>query len=113
MNESELLKAVLYQSSRDGEVLFRNQVGKYRLEDGRYLSSGLCVGSSDLVGWTSKIVTPDMVGKTIAIIKVVECKSTNGRLTSAQLNFLRRVHEAGGDAWIARPNGNRIHFTRP
>lgn len=112
MNESELLKSVLYQSSRDGVVLFRNQVGKYRLEDGRYLSSGLCVGSSDLIGWTSIAITQEMVGKRIAVFTAIECKSEKGRASKEQDNFLKRVSDAGGIARLVRStNGLRFNIT--
>ena len=38
-------------SAQLGMKLWRNQVGTYKLADGRYISSGLCVGSSDLIGY--------------------------------------------------------------
>ena len=109
--ESELLKAVLLQSSQAGDVLFRNQSGKYELPDGRWLTSGLCTGSSDLIGWSPTVVTPEMVGKTVAIFTAIECKSIKGRLTKEQQNFLKRVRAAGGVAKLARPAGHRVHLT--
>ena len=112
MNESELLKAVLYKSSQNGAVLFRNQVGKYRLEDGRFLSSGLCVGSSDLIGWTTIKITQEMVGKSVAAFTAIECKSEKGRVSKEQNNFLAMVHDAGGIARIVRSmNGLRFNLT--
>ena len=127
--ESALLKAVLLQASRNGDVLFRNLVGKAwmgrkmattpsdalrnitRLAGAHMVTCGLGVGSSDLIGWTPKIVTPEMVGQTIAVFTAVECKSAHGRMSNEQKKFLANVSKAGGIARIARHNGRRVHLT--
>lgn len=81
--------------------LFRNQVGKYKLQDGRWLSSGLCVGSSDLIGWTPVLVTQDMVGQTLAVFTAIETKAVGKKATSAQSNFIGAVVHDGGIAKLA------------
>ena len=63
---------------------------------------GLCEGSSDLIGWVSREITPDMVGKRIAQFLAVETKSPKGRASSEQKNFIAAVKKAGGAAGIAR-----------
>lgn len=80
----------------------RLQPGDVVIHQARPLHAGLCEGSSDLIGWTEKTVTPDMVGKPIAIFTAVEVKGDSGRATAEQLNFISRVRQAGGIAGIAR-----------
>jgi len=65
--------------------LFRNQVGVYELKDGRFIRSGLCVGSADLIGWNKD-----------GFFTAIECKSEGGVATDAQVNFLNQVKLAGG-----------------
>ena len=55
--------------------LFRNQVGQ--LPDprtGRPVQFGLAKGSADIVGWTTKTITEDDVGKSYAIFTSIEVK---------------------------------------
>lgn len=66
------------------------------IQDARPLHAGLCEGSSDLIGWTTKTVTPDMVGKPVAVFTAIEVKSGTGRATKEQINFLKVVRESGG-----------------
>lgn len=84
-------------------VLFRNNQGAYKDDGGRWIKYGVCnPGGSDLIGWTSKTVTQDMVGSKVAIFTAVEVKTAKGRATEAQLNFIEQVKQAGGIAGIAR-----------
>lgn len=88
--------------------LFRNNTGKLQDLQGRWVEFGLCVGSSDLIGWTTVEITPEMVGKSLAVFTAIEAKTTTGKPTPEQLNFIARVREAGGIAGIARsPEGAR------
>ena len=101
MTETALLQRLLIRASELGWRLFRNQVGKYQLADGRWISSGL-VGSSDLIGWMPHRITPADVGRTFAVFVAVEAKVGRRALTEAQVNFLRAVRDAGGLALTAR-----------
>jgi hypothetical protein len=67
----------------------------------RVLHAGLVKGSSDLVGWDEVVVTPEMVGSTVAVFTVIEAKDKGGRLEPEQRNFLDRVKAAGGKAGVA------------
>lgn len=73
-----------------GKVIHKsgNQV---TLTDAHIMTFGLCIGSSDLIG-----VTPD--GRFLA----VEVKTSKGRTTIQQTNFIDAVRNAGGVAGIAR-----------
>lgn len=84
--------------------LFRNNSGS--LPDprtGRYVQFGVASpGGSDLIGWRSIVVTPDMVGHRVAVFTAIEVKTSSGRATPAQRNFIHTVTQAGGFAGIAR-----------
>ena len=62
---------------------------------------GLCKGSSDLIGWRSLTITPDMVGQTVAVFAAIEVKD-RGTPTPEQLHFIAQVQAAGGLAGVAR-----------
>ena len=59
-------------------------------------------GQSDLAGWTSVVITPEMVGKRVAVFTAIETKRTKGgKASSDQVNFVTQVAEQGGIAGIA------------
>lgn len=82
--------------------LFRNNVGLFETKGGHLVKTGLCAGSSDLIGFSSKIVTQDMVGKKIAIFTAIEVKTKKGRSSKDQMNFISAVKNFGGIAGVAR-----------
>jgi hypothetical protein len=86
------LRAVA-QALQPGDVVVRN---------GRPLNAGLCVGSSDLIGWRSRAITPELVGQTIAQFVAIEVKSETGRTTAQQDQFLSQIQGAGGCGGVAR-----------
>lgn len=100
MRESAIQNAIL-MLGRGAVRLFRNQVGHYELKDGRHLSSGLCKGSADLIGWRSVTITPDMVGQRYAVFCAVEVKRPGEKPTPEQRAFLAAVQDAGGLAGVA------------
>ena len=100
MSESTILRRYLLAMPKN-QRLFRNNVGRRKVGD-RWIQYGLCPGSSDLIGWTRRTITPADVGETWAIFTAVEVKSAAGRLTSEQRLFLDAVAEAGGLANVHR-----------
>jgi hypothetical protein len=83
--------------------LFRNETGK--LPDprtGRWVQFGLAKGSSDLIGFKTIKVTPEMVGKDLAVFCSVEVKTNTGQLSKYQHNWLQVVKNAGGIVGVAR-----------
>lgn len=59
-------------------------------------------GTSDLVGWTSVVITPEMVGGTVGVFTAIETKkSKGGRTSDDQANFIAQVTKAGGIAGVA------------
>ena len=102
--ETDLQQRIrLAVGTRADTRLFRNQVGS--LPDprtGRLVTFGLARGSADLIGWRSIVVTPDMVGRRIAVFTSIEVKTPTGRVRPEQQAWLGVVRGAGGIASIAR-----------
>lgn len=102
--------------------LFRNQVGKAYvgkverfskatdvqvfpgdlvIRNARTVTTGMCPGSSDLIGWTSKTCTPEMLGTKIAVFTAIEAKVPGGKVAAEQRHFVDTVQKAGGIAAIS------------
>lgn len=108
MSESTVLRQVHIGLVEAGSRVFRNNVGVLQDRFGQYVSYGLCRGSSDLIGWTPIIVTPEMVGKKVAVFTACEVKDKKGRATMEQENFIAVVGAAGGIAFIVRSDADAI-----
>jgi len=78
------LRAVA-QGLRPGDVVIRG---------GRPLHAGLCVGSSDLIGYRS-------VGG-VAQFVALEVKTERGRVSPEQQRFIEHIRQAGGCADVVR-----------
>ena len=76
--------------------------GDVVIRQARRLESGLCVGSHDLIGWKSVIITPDMIGEKVAVFLSVEVKTKTGTVTKEQRQFGDAVNSAGGISGVAR-----------
>ena len=74
---------------------------------------GLCKGSSDLIGWKTVLITPEMVGQKIAVFTALEIKregwtppkesnSKDFEHYATQLNFIQQVLKSGGFAGFAQ-----------
>lgn len=97
--------------------LWRNNSGAFQDVKGRWVRYGLAndskqlnedIKSSDLIGCTTVVITPEMVGKRVAIFTAVETKKTDWKFSLnddravAQNKFHGLVREAGGIAGFAR-----------
>lgn len=80
----------------------KTKSGALIIENARPLHSGLCVGSSDLIGWTSIEITDQMVGHKIAVFTALEIKTDTGKISKEQKNFIEMVHKFGGIASVLR-----------
>lgn len=113
MREHVVQNEIRIALGRDA-VLFRNNVGTAwtgdvnRLSTGdiliknpRPFHAGLCKGSSDLIGWRSVTITPEMVGQQIAVFCAVEVKDGKGRPTKEQVHFINTLVKAGGLGCVA------------
>lgn len=118
-----ILRLIMLEASSAGSTLWRQNTGQgwtgdatrinaartvtlhpgdVVIRNARPLHAGLCVGSSDLIGFTPVEITPLHVGQTIAAFTAVEVKAPKGRATTQQINFIDHVRAAGGLAGIAR-----------
>ena len=121
--ENEIFKECLLRAGKlyPGARLFRQNVGSawsgpgfnlrpgqtYTAQGGervltqpRLVEFGLVKGSGDAIGWRTITITPDMVGRKIAVFTSLETKSRAGRATKEQLNWHQQVQAAGGIALI-------------
>jgi len=106
----------------DSGIFFRANVGKAwasndigKLPDGSLLlrnprpfSTGLPPGFTDLFGFVTVRVTPDMVGQDVALFVAIECKSSKGPTREKQERFIKAVNDAGGRAGFARSEADAL-----
>lgn len=92
--------------------LWRNNSGK--LPDprtGRWVQFGVASpGGSDLIGYRTVTITPDMVGQKVAVFTAIEIKTTTGRATPAQQHFIDHIRKAGGIAAIVRSTADALRI---
>lgn len=114
MSEAAIQQQIRLALSQAGSVMHRNNVGAYKdPKTGRFIQYGVGnPGGSDLIGWTPMVITPDMVGRTVAVFTACEVKTAGGRATEHQLNFIAQVLKAGGMAGIARSPGEAVAITQ-
>jgi hypothetical protein len=121
--ESNIQRAAQLALSAIGVIMWRNNVGKMWagklvsfkngrviLDNARPVTAGLCNGSSDLIGLKSVTITPDMVGRKIAVFVALEAKTPTGRTQTDQYNFMRVVNESGGIAGIFRSPDDAVNI---
>ena len=102
MTETSLVRSLLTVAAAFGARWFRNNVGRLRDLTGRYVTYGLCVGSSDVIGWTPITIGPEHVGRTLAVFTAFECKVGRNVTTVEQGAFLAAVKAQGGIAAVVR-----------
>ena len=116
MSESTVQAHIRIAAAKAGWKLYRNNVGV--LTDSRNIPVrfGLAndskqlnemIKSGDLIGWRPLVITPDMVGKSVAQFVSIECKRDGwnpGANTRdvAQKRWADMVNKAGGYAIISR-----------
>ena len=114
MNEMNRLRAIMIGLSSPGVRLFRNNCGALKDADGRLIRYGVAnPGGSDLIGWKSVTVTPEMVGQKLAVFLAIEVKGERTRVTDQQRNFIERVRLDGGLAGVARSVDDALAITEP
>jgi hypothetical protein len=102
VSEQQIQQHIRIACSNGDTRLFRNNTGTLKDANGRPVQFGLCKGSADLIGWTTRTITPDMVGQQVAVFTSIEVKSATGRLRPEQRQWLEAVQAAGGIAGVAR-----------
>lgn len=87
--ESEFQDEVRIELSKLGYITFRTNVGKVKMNDGRYFKTGLPKGFSDIIALKH--------GETIFI----ELKTGNNKPTPAQIKFIEQMRLNGFKAGVA------------
>jgi len=81
--------------------LARNNNGQIIKRFVQFMAFGLGAGTSDYIGCKSIIITPDMVGKQIAVFMAVEGKRyKDGAPDERQEKFIKAIHAMGGIALV-------------
>jgi len=102
VSEQRIQQEIRLAISHGDTKVFRNNTGTLKDANGRPVQFGLCKGSADLIGWTTRTVTQEMVGQRIAVFTSIEVKTPTGRLRLEQQQWLDAVQAAGGIAGVAR-----------
>ena len=102
VTEQQIQQQIRLTCSRGSVRLHRNNTGTLRDANGRPVQFGLAKGSADLIGWTTRTITPDMVGQRVAVFTSIEVKTPTGRVSPEQRQWLEAVQAAGGIAGVAR-----------
>ena len=116
-SEARTQDLIRLEASKQGILLWRNNNGAYKTDDGRFVRYGLAndssainarVKSSDLIGIKPVTITHEMVGRTIGQFVAREVKkpnwkfSKNDKHAEAQRRFMNIVNSKGGDAKFAQ-----------
>lgn len=83
------------------------------LHHARPVRFGLQVGSGDLIGMQSIIITPEMINQKFARFLSVETKTEIGRVKPEQKNWAEFVRNFGGIAGIARSTDDALGLITP
>jgi len=116
-DENEVQAEIQTQAMYHGCNLMRNNCGAAKDETGRVVRYGLGniskkhqdrIASSDLIGITKVVITPEMVGQTLGVFTAVEVKKEAwnpnkkfDKRETAQSNFINWVVSMGGFAGFA------------
>lgn len=113
MSEGDLMRRLQIAATRLGARLFRQNTGLAWVGDVRRNRDGSLTirnprpfragvrGMSDLGGWMPVTVTPEMVGKTVAVYVQIEVKAGTDT-TDEQEAWIAVVNKSGGRAGVAR-----------
>lgn len=91
MTETDLMHEIMLAVSKMGHLIFRVNVGKVKLSDGRWFDTGLPKGHSDLYG----------IEKGTGRCFYIEVKVAPNKPTPEQVQFLATVHKTGALGCVA------------
>ena len=111
-SEAEVSDDVILEASKYNLKLFRNNSGSFVNPRGVPVRFGLgnvskrfnkLMKTSDYIGWTPVTITPEMVGKTVAVFTALEIKEADWKYSGderevAQKKFIDLVNNSGGIA---------------
>ncbi len=99
--ETKIQNRIMIDMSKKGYLVWRNQVGLFKTMDGRTVNIGV-KGSADLMAVKPTVITPDMVGQTLAVFVAVEVKTATGRQSEPQKKWQAAVEKLGVEYILAR-----------
>ena len=99
--ETNIMNKIMLAMSKKGYLIWRNQVGLFKTLDGRTVNIGI-KGSSDLMAVKPTVITPEMVGQTLAVFVAVEVKTATGRQSEPQKKWQKAVEKLGVKYILAR-----------
>ena len=120
-SESRQQSLIRLEAAKKDIILWRNNVGAFKTDEGGYVRYGLAndsqamnerIKSSDLIGIRRKVVTPEMLGSVVGVFVARECKKEGWTLRAsdkhagAQQTFINLVNAYGGDAAFATGEGS-------
>jgi len=122
--ETNILSDIMRKCCKGATRLFRNNIGTawmgkalqvvtkglvtvypgdVVLRNAQKVKFGVCnPGGSDAIGWTTIIITPEMVGRKVAVFTAAEVKTNVGVVRKEQKNFIAQVVVSGGIAGVCR-----------
>ena len=89
-------------------TLASSNLNRVVIEDARRFRSGLPVGFPDLFGFRTVTVTPEMVGRKLAVFAFLEVKKPGGRTSMAQEKMHAFLRGAGAVGGVARSAGEAV-----
>lgn len=91
MTEEHAIQNAIRIALSERAIVFRANVGKVKMADGRFFDTGLPAGFSDLFGF-----------RTDGRIFFIEVKAPGGRVSNVQEHFLETVRKYGALSGVAR-----------
>lgn len=114
MKEEAVASHIQLDAAQQGVQIWRNNSGALPDKNGRPIWYGLGsfklkdpFASSDYVGITPTLITPDMVGQVLGVFTAIETKESGWKFNpkdvkeQRQLNFINLVQRLGGYAGFA------------
>ena len=108
-SEARVASAVTLEAGRRGDiVLWRNNVGACKTDDGRMIRYGLAnvskamnerIKSADLIGVYRRVIAPDDVGRVIGQFLSVETKREGWKPSNSQRDTAQAAWASGVVAW--------------
>lgn len=105
VEESNIVANCLIRGSQLGCLLGKNVRGMFQTLGKRphKMKAGwLIPASPDMVGHYSMLITPEMVGKRVAVAMYIEAKTPSGFVAKEQERFIEHAVKAGAIAGVAR-----------
>lgn len=100
--ETNIMNRIMLKMSQKGFLCWRNNTGLFKSLDGKQTVRVGQVGSSDIMAIKPTVITPDMVGQTVAVFVAVEVKTATGRQSEAQKKWQTAVEKLGVKYILAR-----------